>query len=104
MAVSYIEPAERAWARTRRLLFRPVDVERWIVIGFSAFLAGLAGQWAGITAAPRWGFGFPPDWDDLGEAPFVHLLDLVRGSRLRVTVTGWAWSPGKVRSFFPIVC
>jgi hypothetical protein len=80
LAFSYIEPAERAWTRTRRVLFRPVDVERWIVIGFAAFLAGLAGQWAGLSFTPRWRFGFPPDWDHLVQAPFENLLDAIRGS------------------------
>lgn len=80
MAVSYIEPAERAWARTRRVLLQPFDVERWIVIGFAAFLAGLSGQWAGVSFIPRWRIDFPPDWGNLVAAPFENLLDGVRGS------------------------
>ena len=78
--VAFIDPAERAWSRTRRLLFRPIDVERWIVIGFAAFLAGLSGQWAGVSFIPRWSFGYPPDWDRLLEAPFDNLIGAVRGS------------------------
>lgn len=80
MAVSYIEPAERAWARTRRLLLQPFDLERWIVIGFAAFLAGLSGQWAGTSFIPRWRIDFPPDWGNLVSPPFGHLLDGFRGS------------------------
>jgi hypothetical protein len=80
LAVSYIEPAERAWARARRVLFQPVDVERWIVIGFAAFLAGLAGQWAGVSFIPRWKLGFPPDWGNLVVPPFESLLDAFRDS------------------------
>jgi hypothetical protein len=80
LAVSYIEPAERAWARTRRLLFQPVDVERWLVIGFAAFLAGLAGQWAGVSFIPRWRLGFPPDWGDLVAPPFANLRDAFHDS------------------------
>jgi hypothetical protein len=59
---------------------QPLDIERWIVIGFAAFLAGLAGQWAGINFTPRWQFGFPPDWDHLVQAPFHNLLQMLRGS------------------------
>ena len=80
MAVSYIDPAERAWARTRRILMQPPDIERWIVIGFAAFLAGLAGRWAGINFTPRWRFGYPLDWDHLVQAPFDNLLQMLRGS------------------------
>jgi hypothetical protein len=80
LAVSYIEPAERAWARTRRLLLQPFDPERWIVIGFAAFLAGLAGQWAGVSFIPRWRIDFPPDWGNLVAAPFENLLDGYHGS------------------------
>ena len=79
MGISYIEPAERAWAGTRRLLLQPVDVEKWVVIGFAAFLAGLVG-WPGVSFTPGWRFEFPPDFGNLIEAPFENLLDLVRGS------------------------
>ena len=80
MAVSYIEPAERAWERTRLLLLRPFDVERWLVVGFAAFLASLAGEWAGISFTPSWRFDFPQDWNRLIEAPFEELLERVRES------------------------
>ena len=43
MTVSYTEPLARAWARTRALLFAPFQVRTWLVAGFGAFLAHLAG-------------------------------------------------------------
>jgi hypothetical protein len=43
-------------------------------------VAGLAGQWAGVSTTPRWGFGYPPRWDRLIEAPFESLIDTFRGS------------------------
>jgi hypothetical protein len=79
LGISYVEPAERAWARTRHLLLLPVDVEKWVVIGFAAFLAGLAGR-AGFSFTPHWRFEFPPDFGNLIEPPFENVLDLVRGS------------------------
>lgn len=33
--------AENAWGRTKKLLFKPFDIGRWFVIGFSAWLAML---------------------------------------------------------------
>ncbi len=40
MAVSYSLPAERAWSRMVRMLFRPFRFETWFVVGFAAFLSG----------------------------------------------------------------
>jgi hypothetical protein len=53
--ISYIAPLERAWARTRRLLFDRFTPERWLVIGFAAFLAGLVGEWTGHGLSPSRG-------------------------------------------------
>jgi len=35
--------AGNAWDRTKKLLFKPFDIGRWFVIGFSAWLATLSG-------------------------------------------------------------
>lgn len=40
MGVSYFGPLSAAWQRTRRQLF-PVRFQHWLVLGFSAWLAGL---------------------------------------------------------------
>jgi len=42
MNVSYSEPLTRAWDRMRLALFKPFDIHKWFVVGFTAFLAGLA--------------------------------------------------------------
>jgi hypothetical protein len=42
MPIAYLEPFERAWERMKRALFRPFDLNKWFVVGFNAFLAGLA--------------------------------------------------------------
>jgi hypothetical protein len=39
--VSFSAPASRAWRRTTRILFRPFDFKKWLVLGFTAWLAGL---------------------------------------------------------------
>jgi hypothetical protein len=106
LEISYIEPAVAAWNRTRRLLLQPVDVEKWLVIGFSAFLAGLAGRSAGFSSSPHWRFEFPPDFDDLVQAPFQNLVRLIAESAwfvplsLAVVVLGvvllWLSSRGKL--------
>jgi len=40
-------PAGRAWDHMSALLFRPFDPVRWLVIGFTAWLAGLGESWGG---------------------------------------------------------
>jgi len=41
MNIAYFEPLSQAWARMTRALFKPFDLNKWFVIGFNAFLAGL---------------------------------------------------------------
>jgi hypothetical protein len=48
MQISFVEPLSRAWERMRRMLFAPFELARWLVLGFSAWLAGLASSdWGG---------------------------------------------------------
>ena len=42
MNIEYFEPLSRAWNRMKIALFKPFDLTKWFVIGFNAFLAGLA--------------------------------------------------------------
>jgi len=41
MTIAYIEPLSKAWARMTTALFKPFELNKWFVIGFNAFLAGL---------------------------------------------------------------
>jgi hypothetical protein len=42
MNIAYFEPFNRAWGRMKIALFKPFNLHKWFVIGFSAFLAKLA--------------------------------------------------------------
>jgi len=42
MNISFLDPLARAWRRARALLFGGLDVGGWFVLGFSAWVAGLA--------------------------------------------------------------
>jgi hypothetical protein len=42
MRIHYIEPLSRGISRAKQALFNPMDLGKWFVIGFTAFLAGLA--------------------------------------------------------------
>ena len=71
MNVDYVAPLRRAWARMKGILFRPFDLGTWLVIGFSAWLAGLAGGGGGG------GFRFNPS---RGHVPSLHVRQALRGA------------------------
>ncbi len=75
MGQALFTPLERAWERTRRTLFLPFDLRRWIAIGLAAFLAGLGGGRAGIS----WRLGFPPHYTYYLERPWRGVLDFFAG-------------------------
>ncbi|TAM56453.1 MAG: hypothetical protein EPN53_01920 [Acidobacteria bacterium] len=70
MNVYYVAPLRRAWARMKGILFRPFNLGTWLVIGFSAWLAGLAGGGGG-------GFRFNPSRD---RVPSLHVRQALRGA------------------------
>jgi hypothetical protein len=41
MRIQFIEPLSQGISRMRKDLFNPLDIPKWFVIGFTAFLAGL---------------------------------------------------------------
>ncbi|MFO7889977.1 MAG: hypothetical protein R6V04_06525 [bacterium] len=41
MKVTFIDPLSRGWQRMTQALFKPFDIGKWFVVGFTAFLAGL---------------------------------------------------------------
>ena len=71
MNVYYVAPLRRAWARMKGILFDPFDLGKWLVIGFSAWLAGLAGGGGGG------GFRFNPS---RGHMPSLHVRQALRGA------------------------
>ena len=71
MNVQCVAPLRRAWARMKDILFRPFNLGKWLVIGFSAWLAGLAGGGGGG------GFRFNPSHD---RVPSLHVRQALRGA------------------------
>ncbi len=41
MKIEFIAPFNKAWNRMKAALFNPFDLQKWGIIGFNAFLAGL---------------------------------------------------------------
>jgi hypothetical protein len=78
MQIAYFEPLNLAWERMKHILWRPFDLAKWLVLGFSVWLAGLAdgaggGGWKWILDEndfPHRSMGHPigGDWNGAGEA------------------------------------
>jgi len=41
MKIAYFEPLGQAWSRMKIALFKPFDLHKWFIVGFSVFLARL---------------------------------------------------------------
>jgi len=52
MEIVYFEPLSRAVKRTRAALFTPFALNKWLVVGFNAFLAGLT-DWSHGSGGSR---------------------------------------------------
>ena len=70
MTISFVDPLSRSVERMRRTLFQPFDLGKWLVLGFSAWLAGLASGAGGGTGVSN--LDRRHGWDDPGE--IVHEL------------------------------
>jgi hypothetical protein len=78
MQIGYFEPLNLAWERMKHILWRPFDLAKWLVLGFSVWLAGLAdgaggGGWKWILDEndfPHRSIIDPhgSSWDNAGEA------------------------------------
>jgi hypothetical protein len=51
--IAFFAPLGRAWNRMKVALFQPFDLHKWFVVGFTAFLAGLADSNRGSSGS-RW--------------------------------------------------
>jgi len=72
LAISYTWPLGRAWDRARGMLFTRFDLEKWLVLGFAAFVAGLVdtgfGRGAQLRGSGPWRFENWADATFLGAA------------------------------------
>ncbi len=63
MPISYLEPLRRAWGRMKVILFRPFDLWKWVVIGFTAWMAGILEGPSGSGPRAQWNAGGHPHAD-----------------------------------------
>lgn len=78
---SFSEPLSRAWKRMTDALFRPFSIKKWFVLGFTAWLAGLAsgGGGGGSSAGPSSG-------DKSNGDGLANLWETVVGNSLWITL------------------
>ncbi|MQY80384.1 MAG: hypothetical protein GH151_14550 [Bacteroidetes bacterium] len=68
MNISYSDPLSRAWGRMKKALFSPFDINKWFVVGFTAFLAGLLDRPGGGGGGNNKWDGFH-NLDDIADFP-----------------------------------
>jgi len=74
MNIAFVEPLEQAFQRMKKALFKPFDMGKWFVVGFTAFLAGLLDYSGGGGGN---GIGDVFDEDDYDNEPFFDLPDRI---------------------------
>ena len=74
MVITFVDPLSRAVERMRQILFQPFDLVKWLVLGFSAWLAGLASGAGGGTGASNFD---SDEWDRPGHVlrEYGHVWD-----------------------------
>lgn len=82
MQIGFLAPLGRAFERMKHILWRPFDLATWLVLGFAAWLAGLAdsaggGGWKLLSgdedlpfAGGDWGGWGADAWRELGASMF----------------------------------
>jgi hypothetical protein len=108
MRITYFEPWRRAWERMKSALFKPFDLYKWFVVGFNAFLAGLAEAYngsSGVRGRRHITFGkflrFPRQaWDWLMGHQFWFMVILFGTAVLVVTGIILLWLSSRAKFMF----
>ncbi len=67
MEIRYFDPLSRAWERMKKALFKPFDLKKWFVVGFTAFLSALTDCHGGGSGNRGW--QGPSDMDSFMTLP-----------------------------------
>ena len=70
MNIAFIDPLSRAWNRMTRALFKPFDITKWFIVGFTAFLADLLDTHHGGGGSKAGGDGHA-DWGEVINFPYT---------------------------------
>jgi hypothetical protein len=110
MNISYTLPLSKAWTRMKKALFQPFDLHKWMILGFTAFLAGLGdfnggnnGNNVGKHGSPHWDefFRFPQTaWDWLTSHPLWFNLIILGIIVLVLIITVFMWLNARGKFMF----
>jgi hypothetical protein len=108
MAISYSDALLRAWNRMTKALFQPFDLNIWLKLGFTAWLAGLTdchggGGNAGNKGSPDWNdfFSFPNHaWDWLQANPLWFNLIILGIVLVFVIIAVFIWISSRGKFMF----
>jgi hypothetical protein len=107
VSISYVDPLVRGWDRMKTILFTsPFDLVRWVMIGFSAWIAGLISSGSGwmqlrINEPPELSdltFGLGESWHWLADHPvWIPVASLLfLGAMVAAVLLLWVSSRGKL--------
>ncbi|SES97189.1 hypothetical protein SAMN05444285_10469 [Draconibacterium orientale] len=109
MQISYSRPLSAGWNRMKKALFQPFDINKWVKVGFTAWLAGLTDCGGGSGSGNSTGnnanwdefFNFPQTaWDWLLDNPVWANLILVGLVILFIIISVVIWVSSRGRFMF----
>jgi hypothetical protein len=106
MNIRYLDPLSRGWERMKKALFRPFDMKKWFLVGFTAFLSTMTDFHGGGNGKTGWHgpanmetfMTFPErarEWlmDNPGWAAFILVASVA--IVILIVVLTWVSSRGK---------
>jgi hypothetical protein len=109
MNIQYVDPLSRGFGRMKKALFQPFDLRTWLVVGFTAFLAGLTDYHGGNRSNVEekvhvdWEevFTFPHTaWTWLADNPFWATLIAVGVFVLLILLVLLTWLSARGKFMF----
>jgi hypothetical protein len=79
MQIEYIAPLSGGWNRMKNALFRPFNISKWFILGFSVFLADLLDYDGGGSGSSSFSNGGHFDWYDFFHFP-QHALEWLKSN------------------------
>ncbi len=99
--ISVIDPVDAAIQRVKQMLFRPFHLEKWLIVGFCAWLANF-GQSGGPSFNVRRGFGSAEELKNqvIQNLPFILVIGAVAITAGTLICVALMWLSSRGRFMF----